>query len=390
MTVIAIQRLRSGVLTSADSTTLSIVNSVGATVLATTVIPPTSAGVYSYSTSSLPAGSYTATWVFTTALLPTDTISRAFTVDTAQEVSEGVTLMELERLVARRIGPYRRISCAGTSTVNAVIAARLRSSLALGDFEDQYVLRRALTFTDELVSNFAADDRIRLVTTYDPSAGSLSVDRAYTNAPISTEAIELHAIDPDEEMRPAVIDGLGRCFFWDTVSITVTGSGVYNINLTAAAPWITQANQVRGVALSYPSQLLPPRKMNWWQPYRDGKDLKLYTKGGAVGSVSVLVLRPANSLVNGEMSLAGPNDDLDVLYIDRDYAAWAAVLELWKTIPEVLMPLSAQNMRPTRDAAATEFTKKSLTIVQQVPETFQIDYGVSDLVQIGNLAEPVT
>jgi hypothetical protein len=129
--------------------------------------------------------------------------------------------------------------------------------------------------------------------------------------------------------------------------------------------------------------------MGWWEAYREGKNIKLYTKGGAVGSVTVTALRPAHSLVNGEMSLSGPNDDLDVVYIDGDYAAWAGVLEAWKNYPEVLQPLATQNMRPTRADAATEFTKKSQTLVQQVPETFQVDYGAADLVQIGNLAEPV-
>lgn len=390
MTVVAIQRIRAGVLTSADSATLSIVNSVGAIILPTTVIAPTSAGQYSYSTSSLPAGSYTATWIFTTASLPTDTISRAFTVDSAVEMNEGVTLMDIERRVARRIGPYRRLRTGMGSTVSSVYAARLKSSLGLGAYEDQYMLRRGLTFGDELVNNYNTDDRTRVVTTYTGSTGMLTADRAYTVAPVDGEAIELHVVDPEDELRPAVLDGLTRCFFWDTISIDVTGSGVYNINLTAAAPWLTQVNQVRDVNLSYPSQLLPPTRMSWWKPYRDGKDLKLYTKGGAVGSVTVLALRPASSLVNGEVSLSGPNDDLDILYIDPDYAAWAGVLELWKTVPEVLTPLAAQSLRPSRTDAATEFTKKSQTIVQQVPETYQVDYGQADIVQIGNLAEPVS
>lgn len=130
--------------------------------------------------------------------------------------------------------------------------------------------------------------------------------------------------------------------------------------------------------------------MQWWEPYRDGKDLKLYTKGGAVGSVDIRVLRPAYSLVNGELSVSGPNDDLDVLYIDREYAAWAGVLECWKTYPELLAPLAAQNMRPSREDAANEFTKHSIAVVNEMPEYRQVDYGTPDLVQIGNLAEPVS
>jgi hypothetical protein len=391
MTVVAIQRIRSGVLTSADTTTLSIVNSAGVVVLAPTVIAPTSAGSYSYETSSLPAGSYTATWIFTAASLPLDTISRAFTVDAAQEISEGITLMALERLVARRVGPYRRIKAASPgSTLNTIYSLRLKSSVKLGGYTDQYVLRRGLTWGDELINGFVADDRIRLVSDYTPVTGLLLVDRDYAVGTANNEAVELLALDPDDELRPAVIDGLKRCFFWDTVSITVTGSGVYNIDLTAATPWLKDVNQVRNVSLSYPSQLLPPRRLGWWEAYRDGKSLKLYTKGGAVGSVTLQVLRPVHTLINGELSLAGPNDDLDVLYVDPEYAAWAGVLECWKTVPEVLEPLAVANMRPSRADAAAAFTVKSMSLVQQYPERLQLDYGVPDLVQIGNLAEPIS
>lgn len=390
MTVLSIQRVRDGVLTSATTATVSVVNSAGVIVVPTTVVTPTSAGVYSYDTSALSPGSYTATWVFTTTGQPTDTISRAFIVDTATEVTDGVSLMEIERAVARRLGPYRRLRVGASSTINTVHAPRLKSSLTLGSNEDLYLLRRGLTYGDELISGFVSDDRVRQVTTYTPTQGLLAVDRDYNYQTQDGEAVELHALDPDDELRPSVIEGLGRCFFWDDVTITVTGSGVYNIDLTATVPWLTQVNQIRGVSLSYPSQLLPPSRMGWWQPYRSGKNLKLYTKGGAVGSVTVRALRPVSSLVNGQLSYSGPNDDLDVLYVDKDYAAWAGVLECWKNYPEILQPLAAQNMRPSRAEAATQFTIKSLTIVQQVPETLQLDYGAADLVQIGNLAEPVS
>ena len=391
MTVLSIQRVRNGVLTSADQGTLSILNSAGAIVLPTTIIAPTSAGVYSYETTALAVGSYTATWTFTTAGLPTDTIQRAFTVDAAVELAEGVTLMDLERAIARRVGPYRKLAVGVGSTPNLIVVPRLRSSLDLGTYEEQYIRRRFLTTGDELITgSTTSDDDVRLVSAYNAIDGTLAVDRAYTNAPISGEAIELHALDPLEELRPAAIDGLKRCFFWDTVEITVTGSGIYNINLSASMPWLAAPQNIANVSLSFPSQLLPPTRLQWWEPYRSGKDIRLWTKGGAVGSVSVLALRPAHTLVNGELSLGGPNDSLDAVYIDLDYAAWAGVLECWKNYPEVLTPLAAQAMRPSREDAANEFTKMSLSIVQQVPEYAKIDYGVPDLVQIGNLAEPVT
>jgi len=389
MTVVSIQRTRNGVLASADSATLSIVNSAGVTVLATTEIIPESAGVYVYTTATLPSGRYTATWVFSVAGLGTETIARAFEVDDPIELTEGIMLMELEQLVARRVGPYRRLKVgAAGSTTNLLSLPRLRSSLDFGGLEDQYVLRRGLTWGNELVVNALDDDRIRQVDTYDTAAGTLSVDRTYGQVPQADEAVELHVLDPEEELRACVLDGLKRCMFWETLSISVIGSQVYNMNLTDSAPWLTNPTWIKDVSLSYPSQLMPPVRLQWWESYREGKDIKLYTKGGAVGSVTISVLRPVFSLVNGEISLGGPNDDFDVLYVDPDYAAWAGVLEAWKNHPEVLMPLAAQGMRLTREEAATQFTVKSMAIANQAVDRRQVDYGSTDLMQIGNLAEP--
>lgn len=388
MTVVAIQRIRSGVLTSADQATLSIVNSAGVIILPTTIIAPTSEGMYSYDTSSLDPGQYTATWVFTTASLPTDTISRAFTVDAATELNEGISLMELERLVARRIGPYRRLRVGSGSSLTTISVPRLKSSIDLGEYEDSFLLRRGLTYGDELVTGFVADDRIRQIKTYTSSTGILEVDRTYDLTPVDGEAIEIHALDPDDELRPAVIDGLKRCFFWDTVEISSTDA-TPKTNLTGSAYWLLNASQIRDVEFSYPSQFLKPRRLPWWDTYRSGKNLWLQHQGMGLGTLRVHALRPVSSLVNGELSLSGPNDDLDILYVDPDYAAWAGVVELWKTVPEQLQPLAAQNMRPSREDAATEFTKKSMTLVAQLPDRISIDFGRTDITQIGNLAEPV-
>jgi hypothetical protein len=388
MTVIAIQRIRDGVAASADTATLEIEDSTGATVFGPATIAAVTAGNYSYDTAALAAGNYTATWVFTTAGDPTDTVVRPFTVDAISESTSGITLMQLERLVARRIGPYRRLRCGAGGSASSIYVPRLRSTLDLGANEDLFILRRGLTYGDLLVANAVADDRIRQVDTYTASTGILVPDRTYTTPTMDGEAVELHVLDPDDELRPAVIDGLKRCFFWDTVSISVTGSGIYNVNLTSAVPWLTQPHHVNSVSLSYPSQLLPPTRLGWWEPYRDGGDVRIRTKGGAVGTISVVVLRPVFSLVNGATSLTGPDNDLDEIQVDPDYAAWAGALECWKNHPETLQPLAAQNMRPSRQDAAAEFSKKSMSIVQQMPEKISVDFGSADIVQIGNLAEP--
>jgi hypothetical protein len=109
------------------------------------------------------------------------------------------------------------------------------------------------------------------------------------------------------------------------------------------------------------------------------------------GSIELQVLRPHVTFVNGETSYAGPNSDLDVLYLDLDYAVAAGVIGVWKNFPERISPVATQEMRIARKDAALEFTKKSMMIAGQVPEHIQFDYSRRlDITQIGNLPEVVS
>jgi len=388
MSVIAIQRVIDGVLMSADSATLAILNSLGATIVAAAPIAPVSAGVYSYTTSFLPPGKYTAVWTFSTATFLDDVVDRAFVVDPPLQSVEGITLMALEQRVARRSGTYRRIRGGNASTTNTIQADRLKSSLNLGSFEAEFILRRGFLWDGSFVPGFDPDDRVRLIDTYTPTAGLVSIDRGYTLTPSENEALEFHYLDPEEELRPAVIEGLERCFFWDTIPLALLAQNP-DIALTDVPPWITHPSQVRTVEYALTGQIFAPLKVLWWQPYQAGSRVRLRNAMLLPGSILITALRPHASYVNGELSYIGPNDDLDVLHVDPEYAAWAGVLALWKNNPERLQPVAAQNMRTTREQAANEFTKLSTRISNQIPETFQLRYGNQyDITQVGNLAEP--
>jgi hypothetical protein len=390
MSVIAIQRVLDGVLTSADSATLQILSANGASILPVTPVAPVSVGSYSYTTSFLPPGQYTAIWTFSTATFLDDIVHRAFVVDPPLQSYEGVTLMALEQRVARRSGTYRRIRGGNASTSNTVQADRLKSSLNLGSFEAEFVLRRGLMWDGSYVPNYAEDDRSRLIAEFIPTSGLVNIDRGYTLTPLENEAIEFHYLDPEEELRPAVIEGLERCYFWDTVTLAITGQNT-DIAITDLVPWITKPTQIRKVEYLYTTQLFPPNKVLWWEAYQAGSTVKLRNTVFLPGSIVITALRPHSTYVNSEISYTGPNDDMDVLHVDPEYACWAGVLTLWRNNPERVQPVSAQGMRTTRTEAANEFTKLSLQISNQVPETVQWRYGnQTDINQIGNLAEPRT
>lgn len=393
MTTLAIQRTRDGVLTSADSATVQVLTQAGVNVLGPTAVVPASAGAYSYETTALLPGSYTVIWRFITSGFPDDVIPRVMTLDAPTGRLDGLTLQEIEQAVARTIGPWARFKAAAGSTINWLAATRLKSAAPLGSYEDQFLLRRGHAYdTDAWIPVYDPLDRTRLVLSYDASLGHVANDAAWTNAPDSTngEAVEILYLEPDQELRPAVLDGLARCFFWDTLTIQATGGGTNKLNVSAAAPWITSTRQIKTVGYTTTAALFAPTPLTWFRPFQQGKDIWVWTDGMIAGNYSMDVLRPVNTLVNNETSAVGPNDDLDVLYVYKDYAVWAGVLALWQTVPERIMPLTHEGLRPDQKAAAAQFTKHSLAVANQMPDKAMIKYSRLDLTQIGNAPEPVT
>src|SRR5262245_332853 len=164
MTTIAIQRTRNGLPQSAEGCTLKLTDGSGATILpvppAFEPIPiePMAPGYYSYTINTLEPGSYTAIWTFTNQGYPDDVITRIFALDAPIGVPDGTTLMRLERLVARRVGPYKRVRASAGSTILHLSSTMAQSGMILGSYEDQFMLRRGITWTEQLIPNFDPED----------------------------------------------------------------------------------------------------------------------------------------------------------------------------------------------------------------------------------------
>ena len=397
MATIGILRTRNGIPESADDAFLTIRAADGLAVYGEAQVIPTTPGSYSV-TVNLAPGAYTAYWRFLISGFPDDLINRLFYLDQPVVVTDGHTLMAIERNVARRLGPYIRLTAETTnlaeetSTIDRAYTGRLKSTLHLRTYEDQYILRRGVNLQNLRIPQYDADDRVRIVAQYDTGHGLLYNDRVWKYVPDSANAelIEILYLDPDLEMRPSVLDGLRRCFFWDQYVVSTTEPGyTQHINLSQAVPWIISPSQVKEVGYSYPSTRYRPTRLPWWRVTRSGKTLTLWTQGTTAGNLSITALRPVHTLVNEELSLVGPNDDLDLVYVPMDYAVWACIVELWKNIPERLQPLIKEGLRTDLKAAAAEFTKKSLLIANEQVDCIQIDFGPGDIVrdQIGNLPE---
>lgn len=389
MTTLSVQRTAAGVLESADSATVAITDSTGAVTLAATAVTATSEGVYSYDAGYLTPGNYTATWVFSVTGQADDTLNRVFTVDGPVQVSRGVTLAEIERRFARMAGPFRQYHAYTGGSTSALIIRAIQSSLSLGDFEDMFILRRGVMQDGTLIDNFPSDDRQRLVATYDSSTGTLTPDRAWSLAPTENEAIELHYLDPDQEIRPVVLDGLRRCYFWDEVQITTT-SALREINLTESALWLTDHTAIKNIEQGSPagSSLVPTSRMLWYRPFVRSGNAYIQTKWIGAGYLYIMALRSHFTYVNGETTISGPDDDFDVFSAlsSADYPAMAALCEAWVQLTDRLTPVAAQGLRITSTMAASRFTEMSRQIVNQQPEFPMIKWesDAAELNQVGN------
>jgi len=273
-----------------------------------------------------------------------------------------ITLAQLEQEVARRTGPFFQAgqdpSTPTTSTTAAAYMPTLKSNALLGGPENLWLLRRGVLVGGATTPQpITSADRIRMVQTFDASAGRVVVDRNWRDPMYPNELADFTHLHPEQELRVAVLAGLRRCFLEDMIAAVIT-SAYGDIDLTYQAPWITNPTQVTRA------------QYGWTKPWADapfeatmqsGHVMLRGTSGSyAPANIWVTAMRPAWSWVNGADSTAGPSADTDVLNVDLDYAAAAGHIEAWHLFPSHMFAAAAGNLQATQETAAREFTRQSL------------------------------
>lgn len=258
-----------------------------------------------------------------------------------------ITLSQLEAEVQARCGPFEEHTAASGTTTTAVVDA-LKSTIGLGGYTDRWLTRRAA----------AAGDRSRRVASYDPATGTLTVDRPYAVAPAAGEALELGVLDPEREVRPAVLRGLTRTFFVERAAVEVTEGQVAE-NLSAALYWITDPVQIRTVESRV--GLGHARNLRWYRilssSAKDGSGglrVDAETSPPCSGVYVVEALRPQATWVNGADAHAWPSQDGDVLVGPLGYAAALGHAEAWRRCRATLAPIAAAGYAPGLEAVAQE------------------------------------
>jgi hypothetical protein len=266
-----------------------------------------------------------------------------------------VTLATIEREVAPRCGPYRRVVASG-GTLLGVTVPGLRTNAELGGYEEMYLLRRGVLEDGSDVPGFQADDRERTVRIYSALNGLLEVDRPWAGVPVTDEVIELHHLSPTHELRPAVQAGLWRCFAMERASVTLTDTGAEH-DLTELVPWITEPQQVYELEWACASGL--SASVWWWRTFMKDGHVWIALPDFPANGLIVMARRPVATKVNGEYSATGPTADGDTLDVPLAYAAAAGHIEAWRHCRPRLQATAQEGMYPSQQEAAAEFTRQA-------------------------------
>lgn len=294
-----------------------------------------------------------------------------------------VTLADIERELAPRVGPYSQRTVA-SGTASTMVITALASSLSLGGVKDLWVLRRGKLTDGTAVPGFVVGDRQRIVTLDPDTSGTVIPDRAWATAPVVDEVVEFHHLDPEQELRPAVRAGLRRCFFEDRAALTLSSTATER-DLTALAFWITDPKQVYRVQSSPIGSYAQPPELQWARPFSQGGHVWLAGSPDPYPDTLLVTARRAHfTFVNGADSTTGPTADDDVLAVDLLYATSAAHAEAWRLIPDRLRAAANEGLQVSQQEAADEFTRQARLHWRPPARrvSFMAPYGVNSVQRV--------
>lgn len=180
-----------------------------------------------------------------------------------------------------------------------------------------------------------ANDRDRLIATYDPIAGYLYPDEPWSVSP-GGEVFEILGLFSGSDLNGLVNEGLKRCFLVVEVTFATASNQDTRHDLSSVAPWLTVPEWVYQVGELAPGETRartdPFRRVRRGTVARDGA--ALYLEGPSFPTTSTVYVRAIKPAYHHCAAAATPTafaqDGLlaedDVAVADPTWVAWAAVL----------------------------------------------------------------
>lgn len=276
-----------------------------------------------------------------------------------------VTVAEAEREIMRRTGPFEEhtVSSVTASTATLVYADAVKTSLNLGGYQHMWLLRRGLNSSGNPVAGFTEANRQRRVKAWNPTAGTLEVDRQYTVVPVAGEVFEVCHLNPEQIIRKALLAGLRRARFENRLQVNLSGVATER-NLTAVLPWLLEKRWIKGVFYKEAASTYDPVPVRWSKAFmRDGGVWLAVAPDPYPNALYLVVNQPAFTWVNGGYSAEGPEADDDLLPLTLEHAAAAGHIECWRLAKALLRPLAERELTATQQEAADEFTRQNRRFV---------------------------
>ena len=288
------------------------------------------------------------------------------------------TLVTFRRATAPLAGRY--VQCtgdsSGNSTTTIVVAGLKTVSTATELYTDYYVYLPAAS----------AADKIRQVSSFAPTSGTLTIDRAYSSSSVpNSKAVELHGIlQPFSDdltaysWSDAINDSLKRLWLPTEFTLTPTVDAIRHS--LSSISWVTSENQILDVG--YLGTNETRAKVD---PYenrrvrgeleRDGVTLYLKHRYRTFASTDTIYVRAAKRAYDHCKPTAGAYGDQSGLALETDEAPvpvdvvkWGALVEAARNLRNDLNDAAADHVLSHQAEWSRLFTNAMRIYQQRLPQ----------------------
>ncbi len=240
------------------------------------------------------------------------------------------SLTNIRQTAGRFLGGFDSgsVNSSGNSATTAVISKYVTSLSVSSQFVDWYFCCPALTTTDA---------QSRVVSSFTPSTGTLTLDRAYSGSTALNSALfEVHALVPPEQWVTLINDALKNLVVLTEFTFTPSAD-VIRHDMTTSNTWLTNPMWVRQLGFLGTNETRTknnPYNNRWIRGWAESEALSVYlntpnrtvstgeTWYARVFKPAYFHCRPSGGNYGDQSGLSLETDECP---IEPEFVAWAAI-----------------------------------------------------------------